>query len=139
LKQVLVVDDDEDDCELFCDAIASVNADVACTKALSGKSAMKLLSTDYKPDFIFLDLNMPMFDGKTCITEIRKIETLKDVPVVIYTTSKLKKDKEEMKELGAVHFITKPTSLAALCGEISFVLDEKWRDTSLNAIGELGV
>jgi CheY-like chemotaxis protein len=131
LKQVLVVDDDEDDCELFCEAISSVDANVECTKAFSGKSAMNLLNTEYKPEFIFMDLNMPMFDGKKCITEIGKIETLKEVPIGIYSTSKLNRDKEEMKDLGAVHFITKPTSFAELCEEISFVLDEKWRHANL--------
>jgi len=127
MTQLLVVDDDEDDCELFCDAVSYMNVDVECRSAHSGLSAMKLLGTDYRPDFIFLDLNMPVFDGKNCIAEIAKIETLKDIPVIIYTTSKRTRDKEEMKALGAVHFITKPTSLAELCAEILFVLDGKWR------------
>jgi CheY-like chemotaxis protein len=129
MKQVLIVDDDVDDCELFCDAVTAVDDNVTCRMALDGQKALTLLqSDDYKPDYIFLDLAMPVLDGKNCLSEICKIESLKDVPVIIYTTSKRKTDKEEMKELGAVYFITKPTSLSELCSEISFVLDDKWRN-----------
>lgn len=127
MKHVLVVDDDEDDCELFCDAVSQIDSSVKCSVALSGHHAIKMLRADCKPDYIFLDLNMPVIDGRKCMDEISKIESVKDVPVAIYTTSKRSSDKEEMKDLGAVHFITKPTSLSELCSEISYVLEDKWR------------
>jgi CheY-like chemotaxis protein len=126
-KHILIIDDDEDDCDLFSDALKIVDASIACEKVYSAQKALALLATaDYKPDFIFLDLNMHVVDGKKCLAEIGLIEGLREVPVIIYTTSKRDSDIEYTKALGAVHFITKPSSLTALCSEISFVLDRKW-------------
>jgi DNA-binding response OmpR family regulator len=124
---VLIIDDDQDDCDLFCDAVKHIDASVHCEQVLSAKGAFALFrDADYKPDFIFLDLNLPMFDGKKCITEFKKIDALKDVPIIVYTTSKRELDIDETRELGAVHFITKPNTFTELCAEIIFVLERKW-------------
>jgi DNA-binding response OmpR family regulator len=126
-KHVLIIDDDQDDCDLFCDAVKHIDASVQCEQVLSAKGAFKLLNeVDYKPDFIFLDLNLPMFDGKKCISEFKKIDALKDVPIIVYTTSKRTLDIDETRALGAVHFITKPNTFTELCAEIIFVLERKW-------------
>lgn len=131
-RQILIIDDDEDDCDLFCDAVSTVDSTVECEKVYGGESAMELLNSDYKPDIIFLDLNMPMFDGKKCLMEIGKTEALAGIPVVIYTTSKRAADKEETRRLGAVHFITKPSLLIELRAQIAYVLDKNWSDSISN-------
>jgi DNA-binding response OmpR family regulator len=68
---------------------------------------------------------MPRMDGRKCLIEIKKLEKLSQVPVIIYSTSKLDHDMEEMRKLGAMHFITKPNRLSELRDAISFVLDKK--------------
>jgi CheY-like chemotaxis protein len=126
MRNIMIVDDDEEDCDLLTDAIKTVDSTIDCVKVFSGEKAIDLLATDYRPDFIFLDINMPVSDGKKCLAEIGKNEAKNDIPVIIYTTSKRKVDIEETHDLGAVHFITKPTALKELCDEISFVLDKGW-------------
>jgi DNA-binding response OmpR family regulator len=127
VKHVLIIDDDEDDCDLFCDALKIVDANIVCEKVFSAKKALALLATsDYHPDFIFLDLNMHVMDGKKCLAELGAMEGVRHVPVIIYSTSKRESDIAYTKGLGAVHFITKPSSLTELCSEISFVLEKKW-------------
>jgi CheY-like chemotaxis protein len=126
MTRILIIDDDEDDCDLFIDAVQVVDSAADCVKAFNGKNAIELLSTEYKPDFIFLDINMPVFDGKWCLNAINNLQNMVGIPVIIYTTSKRKADIEDTKNLGAVYFITKPSSLTELCAEITFVFNKGW-------------
>ena len=123
---ILIVDDDEDDRELFCDAVNVVDPGINCIVARNGEEALNGLKSRHipKPDLIFLDLNMPRINGVQCLREIKKDPVLHLIPVVIYTTSKLKEDKDITRKLGAVHFITKPSSLRELCDEIKFAMNK---------------
>lgn len=129
-KQILIVDDDEDDCDLFIDAAHIVDPDLVIEKMFTSRNAIDLLKTGYRPDFIFLDLNMPVVDGNTCLEKIRKMTSLSSVPVIIYTTSKRVSDENRLRELGADYFLTKPSSLRELCDEISFIITSRLRKTS---------
>ncbi|HEU5145162.1 MAG TPA: response regulator [Chryseosolibacter sp.] len=125
--RLLIVDDDEEDRELFCEAVKQLNSRVECHEAVDGEDALTLLTEKgYRPDYIFLDLNMPRINGVEFLKTLKKVDAVKDTPVIIYTTSKRAEDKEQMKKLGAVHFISKPHSLRELLEAISFVLEKKW-------------
>jgi CheY-like chemotaxis protein len=78
------------------------------------------------PDYIFLDLRMPRVGGRKCLEEIGRDKRLRDIPVFIYTTSTDVKDSIELREMGAVHFITKPVDPGDIYYILSVVLDEKW-------------
>lgn len=124
---ILIVDDDADDRKLFMDAIKEVDATIHCTTAFDGKQALAYLqnNTDALPDFIFLDLRMPRFSGKKCLLEIKKDANLKSIPVVIYTTSNDVEEAKELQDLGAVHFISKPSNPDEIYYIVSFVLEEQ--------------
>jgi DNA-binding NtrC family response regulator len=124
---ILIVDDDADDRNLFISAIKQINTNIKCITATDGKQALDLLKSRYDslPDFIFLDLRMPRFSGKKCLLEIKKDEQLKSIPVVIYTTSKDVEESKELRELGAVHFISKPSDPDEIYYVVSFVLEEQ--------------
>jgi CheY-like chemotaxis protein len=125
--KVLIIDDDEDDRQLFTYALSIVRSDVTCVEAIDGEDGLRLLCENSgNPDYIFLDLNMPRVDGILFLEKMRRDRRLKDIPVIIYTTSKFQNDKEKCIELGAVHFITKPTTLSEIEEAISFVLERKW-------------
>ncbi|MGB7394858.1 MAG: response regulator [Pricia sp.] len=115
----LIIDDDADDIDFFCEAIEEIDEEAECLMARNGEEALRLLRKQNTfPDCIFLDLNMPRMDGKTCLAEMKKDKGLKDIPVVIYTTSTHLKDREETLQLGADHFLTKPISFKKLCEDI---------------------
>ena len=58
---VLNVDDDQEDREFFCDALKEIDASIVCLVAESGMEALSLLQSHMPlPDYIFLDINMPM-------------------------------------------------------------------------------
>jgi DNA-binding NtrC family response regulator len=124
---ILIVDDDADDRELFIEAIKEVDASINCTTAVDGKQALVHLKSNYDslPDFIFLDLRMPRLSGKKCLLKIKADERLKSIPVVIYTTSKDVEEAKELRELGAVHFISKPGDPEEIYYIVSFVLEEQ--------------
>jgi CheY-like chemotaxis protein len=125
---LLIVDDDADDRKLFIESVKEIDETIECLTSKDGKDALELLSnpTSLLPDFIFLDLKMPRFNGRKFLSEIKNADRLKHIPVVIYTTSKEIKDSKELKEMGAVHFITKPNNPEEVYYLISFVLDEQW-------------
>lgn len=128
---VLIVDDDDDDKEMFIEAASEINFSVDCIQVSNGQEALQLLKKEeFTPDYIFLDLNMPRMNGKQCLEYLKKNEKLKSIPVIIYTTSKRHEDKEETKKLGALHFITKPSSMNALKRELEFVFSKQMEKNS---------
>ena len=131
---ILLVDDDEDDRNLFIESAKEINESISFVTAVDGQEALKLLKDEHNrlPDYIFLDLRMPRVGGKKCLEEISRDKRLHDVPVFIYTTSADVKDSIELKEMGAAHFITKPADPSDIYYILSVVLDEKWEELDRN-------
>lgn len=114
-KSCLLIDDDEDDKEIFCIALAEANPAVTCFTAEDGVEALEMLrDKSFVPDYIFLDLNMPLMSGKECLVEIRKQNHLDNTSVIIYSTSASERDIQETSALGASGFITKPPVMGVL-------------------------
>ena len=126
LTSVLIVDDDKDDCQLFTDSIREFDAEINCLVAHDGQLALDMLDkiSGSLPSLIFLDLRMPRLGGKKCLIELKKNEATKNIPVVIYTTSRSLLESAELKQLGAAHFITKPTNPEEIYYLLSMVLEE---------------
>ena len=123
---LLIVDDDPDDLWLFCEAVYEINKASRCITACNGKEALQLLQNAIiKPDFIFMDLNLPFMNGKECLTELKKNSEFSDIPVIIYSTSKLQKDIDEVYKLGAAHFLSKPNSFRDIVKVVSNIVTGK--------------
>ncbi len=122
-----LIDDDKDDQEIFMLALEDMKIPVSCITANDGNEALLKFAQDetFLPDYIFLDLNMPRINGKQCLIEIKKIDHLKNVPVIIYSTSSAQKDKTETQILGASAFITKPSSISEFTEILSRYLINK--------------
>ncbi|MFH6968861.1 response regulator [Flavobacterium johnsoniae] len=117
LKNVVLVDDDQDDREFFADAIASL--DIPFTLH-SYKNALEVVSEIQSGSFnvpyiMFLDINMPGMSGFELLEMIRNMEQFRSVPVIaIYSTSSDNEDINKSIKLGANGYITKPTSFQNL-------------------------
>lgn len=110
-----LIEDDDEDQEIFMLALQRANASVRCVTASNGAEAIdKLTHSEQVVDIIFLDLNMPLMNGKQFLHELKKRQSLQDIPVVIYTTSSEPADREETLRLGVKDFITKPTYISDL-------------------------
>ena len=128
-RKILIIDDDADDRDFFKEALREIDNDIACITARNGLEALNLLvacDQSALPDYIFLDLNMPRMGGRQCLTQLKSLQALKDIPVIIFTTSKLPDDREEMKRLGAVGFITKPSRFSELVEQLTLILNAHW-------------
>jgi CheY-like chemotaxis protein len=121
--KILYADDDKDDCELVVEALEAIDPKIKCTMASDGSHALQLLQRDTElPDYIFLDVNMPVMDGKHCLLELKKDKRLKNIPVVIYSTTQDKEEIHELYAMGADAFVRKPNNFTDLCVSLLEVL-----------------
>jgi DNA-binding response OmpR family regulator len=122
-----MVDDDEDDRSLFMEAVQRIDESAECVCIDNCEDALRLLKSVSNSvfNYIFLDLNIPRINGKQCLREIKKIEQARAIPVVIYTTSNLEKDKKETKELGAAYYFTKPNTFTELVNIVGNLVSGK--------------
>jgi CheY-like chemotaxis protein len=112
---IILVDDDCDDRDLFIEAVSSIHpfADIVSKK--DGEELMDYLSSSSAmPDIIFLDLNMPRKNGKECLTELRANKKFRTTPIIIFTTSLNPVDVQETFNEGASFFMRKPNSFEEL-------------------------
>jgi len=124
VKRFLLVDDDNDDRELFSEALASVNPIIICDLAADAEEALlKLDSREFdSPDVIFLDINLPVMTGWQFLTKLKSQEQYKDIPVIMYSTSNNQRDRDTAKDLGALCFITKPSAFKKLQNTLDVIV-----------------
>jgi CheY-like chemotaxis protein len=114
IKTLLLIDDDEDDREVFCSIVAEAYPQISLSVATNGRQALRdLQDAPQPPDLIFLDLNMPLMNGRQFMEALKNDERLRQIPVVILTTSSDSKTITDLKALGAKDFITKPDKYSA--------------------------
>lgn len=125
---IFLADDDEDDCILFEDALKEVSVEVDLTVINDGEELMRTLNNQVPPhpQIIFLDLNMPRKNGFECLQEIKQSDKLKDIPIVILSTSNQQESINKAYLEGANHYICKPGTFLMLKKTIHKVLSINW-------------
>jgi len=119
----LLIDDDADDKEFFLLALKDIEKKVDFHYSCTAKDALeKLESGEYKPDYIFLDMNMRPVDGLECLQSIKGISKVVDVPVIIYSTSINEKLKYQTLESGAFDHFKKPSTVCDLVEYLKRIL-----------------
>jgi len=120
---ILLADDDEEDRMMTCDALAEsrLSNDIYCVS--DGEDLMDYLyhrgkyappAKSPRPGLILLDLNMPKKDGREALREIKADPSLRQIVVVVLTTSKADEDILRSYDSGASSFITKPVTFDGL-------------------------
>lgn len=123
MKKIWLIDDDEDDIEIFDSALRTLTIKNSLIIAKNGEEALQqiLSSTIVDPDYIFLDLNMPKMNGLKFLTALRQKKVFDGVPVFIYTTSSFGPDIDHCVNMGG-KLVTKHSSFVALCSELKQLL-----------------
>lgn len=86
-KNILLVDDDSDDTEVFTDALNSLNTSTVCRTFQNPLTALRELKNNSElPDLIFLDYNMPRVNGLEFLQQMREDQRLEQIPVVLIST-----------------------------------------------------
>lgn len=113
---ILLADDDADDCLLFKEALEELPLCTQLTTVHDGEQLMHLLkkNTTTLADILFLDMNMPRKKGCECLYEIKRDDTLKHLPVIIFSTSLNKETANRMYEEGAHYYVRKPSDFSKL-------------------------
>ena len=120
---VLLVDDDADDRQLAREALAENRLINGLHEVADGESLMDYLlhrgeysdlRTSPRPGLILLDLSMPKKDGREALAEIKGDPQLRQIPVVVMTTSSAEEDVCRSYDLGASSYVTKPVSFTRL-------------------------
>lgn len=132
LMHLLLADDDEDDRELFEEALNLIPLVTQLTAVENGIELMAQLNEKHEnlPDVLFLDLNMPIKTGLQCLEEIRKNPYWQDLPIVILSTAFDPAEIHRIYKLGAQYYIQKPASfkeLVRMIAKILFLPIEKLR------------
>ena len=107
---ILLADDDLDDCIFFKDALEDLQISATLLTVNDGEQLMNLLSakSDDFPNALFLDLNMQRKSGFECLSEIKLIDKLKQIPVIIFSTSLNMEVVDLLYQKGAHYYIRKP-------------------------------
>jgi CheY-like chemotaxis protein len=109
---ILYADDDIDDFFIFVEITKVIDPGIFCMNAQNGLELLDILeNATILPDAIFLDINMPSMDGKSCLRVLKRDTRFRDIPVVMYTTSTNPEDDTECRELGADDYLRKPVSV----------------------------
>jgi CheY-like chemotaxis protein len=106
---VLLADDDIDDRYFFDKALKAIPVQTRLTTVEDGEELMTYLSAHYEnlPDVLFLDLNMPRKNGSECLKEIKQNEKLKQLIVIILSTSLQEQLADKLYSEGAHYYIRK--------------------------------
>lgn len=114
---ILLVDDDPGDVELTKRALKNGKLYNSLNVVHDGVEALKYLRQEgeygqaVRPDLILLDLNMPRKNGRETLAEIKAVDSLKSIPVVVLTTSDAERDIAESYLLQASCYVSKPVDL----------------------------
>ncbi|HWZ23298.1 MAG TPA: response regulator [Cytophagaceae bacterium] len=111
---VLLADDDIDDCLFFQAALKEFPLLKTLTAVHDGEQLMQLLmnQTNELPNVLFLDLNMPRKNGFECLSEIKDNKYLKKLPVIVFSTSFEQEVVNLLHINGAHYFIRKPSEFS---------------------------
>jgi CheY-like chemotaxis protein len=132
--QILMADDDEDDRRAVAKAWKSSRAVNPIDFVNDGEELMDYLhrrgqysgtAASTRPGLILLDLNMPKKDGREALREIKADPELRQIPIIVLTTSKAEEDIYRTYDLGANSFITKPVTFTSLV-ELIHVIGKYW-------------
>ena len=114
---VLVVEDSPGDARLIAEAFKETKVKTVLRVVEDGVEAMSFLrqegayKQEVRPDIILLDLNLPRKDGREVLAEIKQDEALKQIPVLILTTSNRLQDIIFSYENHANSYIVKPVDM----------------------------
>lgn len=115
--EILVVDDSPDDIRLIRDAFSLWKRNRDVQAVMTGVAAFQFLkeretkANSALPELILLDWNLPGIKGEEVLKRLKEDQRLREIPVVVFTSSSAPADRRKANQLGAERFITKPMDL----------------------------
>ncbi|PWU18308.1 MAG: two-component system response regulator [Verrucomicrobia bacterium] len=123
-QKILMVDDDPLMHRLYKHHLD--RAGYQMISAMNGREALDVADRE-QPNLIIMDVMMAEMDGITAVKELRKMESTKQIPVIVFTANANAYDtvKNESEFAGADVFMTKPMSPAQMVAEVKRLLPKE--------------
>jgi response regulator RpfG family c-di-GMP phosphodiesterase len=123
-KTFLLIDHDPDDSEIFRDALMAIDPSINFMSATHKEEALQLAVKDiFLLDMIFLNLKLAGTSAQECLSELKKIRRLKNIPVILFLPSAKSSQDDENMSVSASFFLTKPCSFNDICKTLSSLIN----------------
>jgi CheY-like chemotaxis protein len=126
MLSILLVDDDLDEYDLFTLALKQVRKDFQLTHITACDDLLDAI-TEYKPDIVFLDINMPAVSGIECLRNIRAEKKYESLPIIMYSTSSNRKNIQQAYENRANLYVVKPYSIQGIIKALEKIITIDWQ------------
>jgi CheY-like chemotaxis protein len=127
IEHILLADDDKDHAVLFERTVRKEHPSVKISYVNDGEQLLYFLHLN-KVDLLFLDLNMPCKNGYECLLEIRKEPALRDLPIVVYSSSAHMSDIQKSFLHRADFYLVKPFITEHLKTALKAILSVNWKE-----------
>jgi CheY-like chemotaxis protein len=124
VKIIFLIDDDDDDREIFRDALLICDEHIQLIFATDGLEALQILHAGANhPDVIFLDYNMPKMNGLECLKALKADPATKFIPLIMYSTSGNPEHENLVLQYGASYYMRKALTFHQTCAELKRLLE----------------
>jgi response regulator RpfG family c-di-GMP phosphodiesterase len=122
---ILLVDDNLNEHVFFIHTLKQIEHDTKLQTINGSIDLLKYLGNKQNPipDILFLDVNMPLKNGKECLRDLRADRRYDAMPIVTYSTSDAQRDIDDAYIMGANLYLRKPDEMSDLTNLLSIVID----------------
>ena len=122
--EILYIEDDTDDIELFHEALCLVDPTITFISASSFSDALtKLAGNVLKPDAIFVDYHLPGVNGYECVRDLKNDDRLNFIPIILISTTITSKQVDDFNRLGVYYFLSKTALLSDMTPALKVIID----------------
>ena len=120
-KHILLIENDENEVEFFADALEESNLDFLCSTARNTEQAIRILK-NIMPDIIFVDVRISKTAGSVLSRKIKQIQSLRKVPVVMYSNMPYEKNKEKISGMESANYFHLPGNVHTMASILQYIL-----------------
>ena len=120
---ILIIDDDDEDTHLFCEAVSEVFPKADC-KIVNACAKVSETLQQFTPDVIFMDGLMYPVGGKECLQILNKLVDRTKIKVIVHSGSLNPKQLDELKQVGVDDILAKAHSFQQLKSNILSIADK---------------
>jgi PAS domain S-box-containing protein len=128
---VLYIEDNTSNIELVEQILSEQTPDIRMISEMNGKQGVKA-ATEFKPDLIFLDLNLPDMHGSKVLELLQENANTKHIPVVIISADAMPHQKQKLLNIGAKDYLTKPLDVYSFLRVVELWLKKKGLNPKTN-------
>lgn len=132
MLKILIAEDDRDDVDIFTIALEDLQQPFELRRAKNGRILLEMLSEE-TPDFLFLDIYMPLKNGIACLTEIRKNKDYDNLLIIIFSSSQNQDNIDFFYSNNVSFYLLKQYSIRNLTNKLRYIFSGKSKSMTFNS------